>query len=130
MPPAGRAVKPPFPQFRPPKKDGDRRRAGLIDFDAMGGSGSSQNNLPFSSNLALICLKPLCIISAQNDRDACGWMIMKSPAVIRLEELVEINIEYRMIPAKFPPIKIWGAGEILDYPRGRMFSHMIQNTAP
>jgi hypothetical protein len=82
MPPAAGAVKSPFPQFWTPKKNRDGSGFAFIDFDAMRGRGSPHHDLPFSTYFVLVCLEPLRVFPAQNDRDACGRMIVKRSVVI------------------------------------------------
>lgn len=82
MPPAGSAVKSPFPQFGSAKKDGNGEKTVPIDFDAMCGGRSPRDNLPLAAYLAFISRKPLRVFSSENDRQARGRMIMQSSAVV------------------------------------------------
>ena len=128
MPPGAAAVKSPFSHFWPSQKDRNRRRAAIIDFDAVRSRRSPHNDISLRAHLVLIELKPFRVSSAQYDRDTHRRMIVKF-LVVRSEESVQINIEGGMVAAQFPAMEVWGTGDIVNDPRRRILSHVIQHTS-
>jgi hypothetical protein len=64
----------------------------------MSSGGSTQNNISFHAGSMLIRLKPFRVLAAQHDRDTRSGMIMQW-LVVGINELMEINVKARPIPA-------------------------------